>query len=620
MLFSYLFSSPVSFSDIEKMATNFINQKTFEVKEPISTLQLAEYSNITIVNFHPSGFVLTSNDNQLIPVLAYSLNRNFDLLEIPIHLEMTLLKYEAEIDQLLQNNVTDNENIYLWLNLLSKKESEQVIRNVDPLLTVEWDQDPSFNLQCPYDNNGPGNHAVVGCVAVGMGQIMHYWQHPQSGIGNHSYIHPSYGLIEVDFENTNYSFSNMTDLTGNFEVQQLLFHAGVSVEMDYGPDGSGAPGGPFSPFDNPNAFSALQENFDYSNEMQWLSKDDFSSIEWLELIKDELDNGRPIAYDACANVGCHFWNIDGYENDYLHCNWGWGGQGNGFYIYSALGPDDEPIVFNSEEFMIVGIMPTSILLEGDINNDGVIDILDIIILVNMVLDDEYSSIADLNEDGELNILDVVTIVNWVLFGNDDTCIDIDGNIYETVQIGDQLWMSENLKVTHYNNGDAITHITNEEHWGSMDEGQYAVYDGEPENANIYGNLYNWPVIGDIRGICPVGWHVPSDDEYTVLTDFLGGEYVAGGKMKEAGLEHWNYYSDQISLEATNESGFTGLPAGHRNTNSGDCIYMGFYGFFWSSTENGSDLAWRRYLFDNSSGIARDTFGKPNGFSIRCLKD
>ena len=181
-------------------------------------------------------------------------------------------------------------------------------------------------------------------------------------------------------------------------------------------------------------------------------------------------------------------------------------------------------------------------------------------------------------------------------------------------------MAENLKVTHYNNGDAITHITNEEHWGSLDEGQYGVYDDEPTNANIYGNIYNWAVIGDIRGICPVGWHVPSDDEYTVLTDFLGGESVAGGKMKEAGLEHWNYDSDQISLEATNESGFTGLPAGHRNTNSGDYIYMGFYGYFWSSTETSSDLAWRRYLFHYSSGVARDTFGKPNAFSIRCLRE
>ena len=114
--------------------------------------------------------------------------------------------------------------------------------------------------------------------------------------------------------------------------------------------------------------------------------------------------------------------------------------------------------------------------------------------------------------------------------------------------------------------------------------------------------------------------MPSDAEYTILTNYLGlGE---GGKMKDSTdgscpeSEFWNSPNEG----ATNESGFTGLPAGHRNTNSGDYIYMGFYGYFWSSTENGSDLAWRRYLFDYSSGVARDTFGKPNGFSIRCLSD
>jgi uncharacterized protein (TIGR02145 family) len=262
-------------------------------------------------------------------------------------------------------------------------------------------------------------------------------------------------------------------------------------------------------------------------------------------------------------------------------------------------------------------------LSGDVNQDGVINVSDIVIAVNIVLGmSPFNELADINGDGIVNVQDIILLVNIILWESEpeDVCEDIDGNVYETVWIGEQLWMAENLKVTHYNNGDAITHITNEEHWGSLDEGQYGVYDDEPTNANIYGNIYNWAVIGDIRGICPVDWHVPSDDEYTVLTDFLGGESVAGGKMKEAGLEHWNYDSDQISLEATNESGFTGLPAGHRNTNSGDYIYMGFYGYFWSSTENGSDLAWRRYLFHYSSGVARDTFGKPNGFSIRCLRD
>jgi len=262
-------------------------------------------------------------------------------------------------------------------------------------------------------------------------------------------------------------------------------------------------------------------------------------------------------------------------------------------------------------------------LLGDVNEDGVINVNDVVIAVNIVLGMSlFNELADINGDLIINVQDIILLVNIILWGSvvEDVCEDTDGNVYETVWIGEQLWMAENLKVTRYNNGDAITYIANGEHWGSMNEGQYGVYDDDPINSNKYGNLYNWAVIGDFRGICPIGWHVPSNDEYTVLTDFLGGEDVAGGKMKEAGLEHWNYYSDQITSETTNESGFTGLPAGHRNTNTGDYVYMGFYGYFWSSTETSSDLAWRQYLFNYSSGIGRDTFGKPNGFSIRCLKD
>ena len=413
ILISFLFSKPVLLSDIEKVASIFLNQKTSELKEPVSSLQPSEYSNITIINFSPKGFVLTSNDNQIIPILAYSLDGNFNSIDIPIHLKIILSKYEIEINQLLQNNIIDEDNSNFWTNLLNNEISEQTVRNVDPLITAEWDQDPSFNLQCPYDNNGPGNHAVVGCVAVGMGQLMHYWQHPQVGIGSHSYTHPNYGFLEADFENTFYNFENMLDLTGNEPVQKLLFHAGVSVEMDYGPYGSGAPGGPFTPSDYPNGFSALQENFGYSNEMQWLSKDDYSNLNWLNLIKNELDNARPIAYDACANQGCHFWNIDGYENDYLHCNWGWGGQDNGFFIYTTLGPDDD-LVFDSEEFMIIGITPVSILIDGDINGDSIINIQDVILIVNLILNNEYNSSADLNSDGAVNVLDITQLVNIIL--------------------------------------------------------------------------------------------------------------------------------------------------------------------------------------------------------------
>ena len=200
-----------------------------------------------------------------------------------------------------------------------------------------------------------------------------------------------------------------------------------------------------------------------------------------------------------------------------------------------------------------------------------------------------------------------------------SCVDIDGNSYETIQIGEQEWMAENLKVTHYNNGDAIPTGYSNSEWVDLDEtetGAYAIYDDDPANAEIYGNLYNWYTVDDDRGVCPEGWHVPSDDEYTVLTDYLGGTSVAGGKMKEAGLEHWN----SPNTGATNESGFTGLPAGYRNGGNGDYYSMGDYGYFWSSTEGNSNSAWYRKLDYDDSEVNRFSNDERSGFSLRCLRD
>jgi len=264
---------------------------------------------------------------------------------------------------------------------------------------------------------------------------------------------------------------------------------------------------------------------------------------------------------------------------------------------------------------------------GDMNTDGLLNILDVIILLNWILDDEpYIEYGDLNEDGYINIIDVVLLVNWIIDGIPvcEGVEDTDGNCYATIQIGEQLWMTENLKVTHYNNGDEISYPSNED-FGSFDEGQYGVYDNDPSNADIYGNLYNWAVVGDDRGVCPEGFHVPSDYEYTILTDYLGGASVAGGKMKSTGTIEdgdglWNYWSDEITEEATNESGFTGLPAGHRGYYSGGYGSMGYYGYFWSSSEGNSYYAWTRELGYGGSNVGRSNYYKHYGFSVRCLGD
>ena len=194
------------------------------------------------------------------------------------------------------------------------------------------------------------------------------------------------------------------------------------------------------------------------------------------------------------------------------------------------------------------------------------------------------------------------------------CIDIDGNVYRTVKIGDQWWMAENLKVTHYRNGDPIPNVTSNTEWENLSTGASCVYRNDESNVSTYGRLYNWFAVHDSRNIAPEGWHVPNDEEWQILIDYLGGESVAGGKMKEQGFEHW--FSPNTG--ATNESGFTALPGGYR-CRSGHFYTMGYYANFWSTTEYSSGHAWYRTLGYNYSEVTRSNLNKRFGFSIRCIR-
>ena len=206
----------------------------------------------------------------------------------------------------------------------------------------------------------------------------------------------------------------------------------------------------------------------------------------------------------------------------------------------------------------------------------------------------------------LSILKLSILMATPFVWGQDTVTDIDGNVYQTVQIGEQLWMKENLKVTHYNNGDEIPTGYSNDEWANLSTGAYAVYDDNESNADTYGYLYNWYAVDDDRGVCPASWHVPTDGEYTALSDYLGGTSVAGGKLKECTegscpeSEYW--YSPNTG--ATNESGFTGLPGGAHYYYNGNYRHMGYNGSFWSSTEYGSNDAWHRGLDHDYSEISR----------------
>ena len=197
-----------------------------------------------------------------------------------------------------------------------------------------------------------------------------------------------------------------------------------------------------------------------------------------------------------------------------------------------------------------------------------------------------------------------------------TVTDIDGNVYQTVKIGNQWWMAENLKVTHYRNGDAIPNVTDNTEWANLTTGAYCNYDNNVSYVPTYGRLYNWYAVDESRNIAPEGWHVPSDTEWQTLVDYLGGSNVAGGKIKETGTTHWN----SPNTGATNESGFSALPSGFRDVGTGYYYYLGDYAYFWSSTESSSNYAWGWRLDYDRSGVYRYDYLKRKGFSVRCVRD
>ncbi|NQT98046.1 MAG: fibrobacter succinogenes major paralogous domain-containing protein [Candidatus Marinimicrobia bacterium] len=191
-----------------------------------------------------------------------------------------------------------------------------------------------------------------------------------------------------------------------------------------------------------------------------------------------------------------------------------------------------------------------------------------------------------------------------------TVTDIDGNVYKTVRIGDQWWMAENLRTTSYRNGDAVPNITDFTEWTNLDSGAYCNYNNDVNKAATYGSLYNWYAVDDSNNITPEGWHVPSDGEWQVLVNYLGGIDAAGRKMKETGTTHWCTFN----IDATNESGFTALPSGCLNLN-GDFYNLGYGAYFWSSD------VWPYTLLCNYSGVYGDYFGKKqSGYSVRCVRD
>jgi uncharacterized protein (TIGR02145 family) len=200
-----------------------------------------------------------------------------------------------------------------------------------------------------------------------------------------------------------------------------------------------------------------------------------------------------------------------------------------------------------------------------------------------------------------------------------TVSDVDGNNYQTVQIGTQCWTRSNLKVSKFRNGDNLPTGLSNSAWFSTTAGACTVYDNNPVYDGSYGKLYNHFAVMDSRGLCPTGWHVPTDGEWTILETYLGGSSVAGGAIKSTSVQPTSGGWLNPNNGATNSSGFTAEPGGTRINFGSVFAYLNAHGYWWSSSLSGSD-AWGRELSYGNSVIGRYIYPSSSGLSVRCLRD
>ena len=302
-----------------------------------------------------NGFVIVSADDCETPVIGYSHEGRFDPDNIPVQMEGYLQDFVARIQYGVENHIeADQVTKRQWqlVKATGRLNNSKSPKTVGPLLTERWHQGCLYNSLCPA-MSGPCGRAEAGCVAVAMGQIMHYWRYPATGWGSRFYYYHGVPFF-ADFENTIYDWSHMpdslTDTSNEVEIEAvatLLYHCGISVKMSYTVNGSSASSG--------NIPDALIRYFNYSRHLHREKQTDYSDEEWLSIIKNNLDLQQPVQYSGFGSAG-HSFVCDGYDdNNMLHFNWGWGGNADGFFALGNLNPIG--FNFNSDNYAILDIVP-----------------------------------------------------------------------------------------------------------------------------------------------------------------------------------------------------------------------------------------------------------------------
>ena len=291
-----------------------------------------------VFNLSDHNFVIIAGDDAHRPVIGYSDESSFDASNIPPALAY-YLDGVAECMLQLRHAVATPDVAVEWASVLEhgRLMSRHGGRGTGYFCQTKWNQDYPYNCCCPDDPAGSGGHAIVGCLATAMSQLMRFWAYPAQGIGSHCYVHETYGEICADFGNTTYDWDNMPNVLNSNSTDAeklatgtLCFHCGVTIDMGYGPDGSGGASGPIP--------GVMHTYFNYCDAIVQLSRNDFETETWKTMVREQFDMGWPMYYGGCQDGGCHAFVCDGYDdNDMFHFNLGWGGGSDGWYLI-----DDAP--------------------------------------------------------------------------------------------------------------------------------------------------------------------------------------------------------------------------------------------------------------------------------------
>ena len=334
----------------QKVAANFLGNNGAKVDQLTDVSEAAGFANLYIFNSE-EGFVVMAADNCVQPILGYSLTGKFVAEGMPDHLRWWLQGYSDQIQEAIDHKAETTPDVAgqweAWVDgTVNRPKSTHTV--VAALITTAWDQWYPYNYYCPscdvYSANG--GHALTGCVATAMAQAINYHSAPVHGVGSYGYTHGTFGQLSADFNATNYDWANMSAQISSSSsaneiqaVATLIYHCGISVEMDYGKISSGASSSRIAP--------ALKSNFNFSQSTTYVKRSNYGNTDWVALMRNELNNSRPVIYggfdDATNPQSGHSFVCDGYDSDnygdlYFHFNWGWSGSYNGYFSIDDMTP------------------------------------------------------------------------------------------------------------------------------------------------------------------------------------------------------------------------------------------------------------------------------------------